>query len=66
VLSEIDISDNLFLLVYHLEIVQIVAVQIYDPFGDCVVNDFVTLVEHDKEQIESRHDGRGQLHVLLQ
>jgi len=53
VLSEVDISNNIFLLVYHLEIVQIVAVQVYDSFGDCVVNDLVTLIKHDKKQIES-------------
>ena len=36
-----------------------------DVFGDGVVDDFVSLVQHDVEQVEARHDRSANVHVLL-
>ena len=35
-----------------------------DVLRDRVVLALVELVEHDEEQVEARHDGRGQVEVL--
>lgn len=63
---EIDVFDYFLLSVFRRVDFVIVAVEIDDFLGNGVVHDFVALIDKYEEQIESGHDGRGQVDVLLE
>lgn len=44
----------------------VITVQVQDFLGNSVIDNFVTLVDQNKEQIKSGHDGCSQVNVLLQ
>ena len=42
------------------------AVHVENMLGDVKVVRLIALVEHDEEEVEARHDGRGKVHVGLE
>lgn len=64
--GKVYVSENFLLSVLGFNVHNVVAVKVYDLFGNRVVHHFVALVDEDEEEVESGHNGRRQHHVLLQ